>query len=88
MGIEPTTYSLGSCRSTTELRPRSQRDAASASAALLGRRPMRRWTDLPASVRRLAELAESAGRTEPRLQGCKVVNAIVYPVAGPGSQGG
>jgi hypothetical protein len=23
MGIEPTTYSLGSCRSTTELRPRS-----------------------------------------------------------------
>jgi hypothetical protein len=22
MGIEPTTYSLGSCRSTTELRPR------------------------------------------------------------------
>ena len=24
MGIEPTTYSLGSCRSTTELRPRNQ----------------------------------------------------------------
>jgi hypothetical protein len=23
MGIEPTTYSLGSCRSTTELRPRA-----------------------------------------------------------------
>jgi hypothetical protein len=23
MGIEPTTYSLGSCRSTTELRPRT-----------------------------------------------------------------
>lgn len=25
MGIEPTTYSLGSCRSTTELRPRPDR---------------------------------------------------------------
>jgi hypothetical protein len=25
MGIEPTTYSLGSCRSTTELRPQFQR---------------------------------------------------------------
>src|SRR5579864_6921833 len=24
MGIEPTTYSLGSCRSTTELRPQSK----------------------------------------------------------------
>ena len=24
MGIEPTTYSLGSCRSTTELRPQTQ----------------------------------------------------------------
>jgi hypothetical protein len=25
IGIEPTTYSLGSCRSTTELRPQRQR---------------------------------------------------------------
>ena len=25
MGIEPTTYSLGSCRSTTELRPQNHR---------------------------------------------------------------
>src|SRR5258707_15782399 len=27
-GIEPSTYSLGSCRSTTELRPRSSKDNA------------------------------------------------------------
>jgi hypothetical protein len=42
MGIEPTTYSLGSCRSTTELRPRRQEDneirAAAASATIAARR--------------------------------------------------
>src|SRR5262249_33492326 len=27
MGIEPTTYSLGSCRSTTELRPRAAQNS-------------------------------------------------------------
>jgi hypothetical protein len=41
MGIEPTTYSLGSCRSTTELRPRRQEDneirAAAASATIAAR---------------------------------------------------
>jgi hypothetical protein len=31
MGIEPTTYSLGSCRSTTELRPRSHQHSPAAA---------------------------------------------------------
>ncbi len=35
MGIEPTTYSLGSCRSTTELRP--QRLISLANFDFLGR---------------------------------------------------
>ncbi len=30
MGIEPTTYSLGSCRSTTELRPRGHQHSHAA----------------------------------------------------------
>jgi hypothetical protein len=36
MGIEPTTCSLGSCRSTTELRPRWLRDQSSGARAARG----------------------------------------------------
>jgi hypothetical protein len=32
MGIEPTTYSLGSCRSTTELRPRGAQHSQAGAA--------------------------------------------------------
>jgi hypothetical protein len=33
MGIEPTTYSLGSCRSTTELRPRADKHSEGCRSA-------------------------------------------------------
>src|SRR5258707_13023154 len=69
-GIEPSTYSLGSCRSTTELRPRSSKDnanmgwgkAGTASALALRRAcfTLARISDR-VSVGRICVLARSDG---------------------------
>jgi hypothetical protein len=64
MGIEPTTYSLGSCRSTTELRPQNQRPIRFSKET--SHRPFSiPWKAHRQLVQTMRLLARSAADTQP-----------------------
>jgi hypothetical protein len=55
MGIEPTTYSLGSCRSTTELRPPSRFLKLICALAMAARTEKAQCCQNPASAIRIGD---------------------------------